>query len=300
MFKILLENEFGKVEQYELANGLQALRFKHTTGQGSVSLYGGQVLSWQPIDQQAVFWLSDDSQFSAGKAIRGGIPICWPWFGGNVKLPNGEVSSVSNHGFARQSQWQLADLKISQSGVEILLSLEGENLSPFWPTAFELKQTLMFGESFKQTLTMKNLSARPVEYTGALHSYFCVSAPSQTDIPALNGLKFEDKLGQPINDSNNNVSALKSCAGPIDRIYHNSDTMIIIDHKWQREIEVSSEGCQQWVLWNPGKEAKSMLDVHQAGEDEFICLEAANTQWQSIASNDSVSISQTVKLHSKG
>ena len=115
----------------------------------------------------------------------------------------------------------------------------------------------------------------------------------------LNGLEFENKLSQAAGEAEANVSAFESCAGPIDRIYHNRDSMIIVDHKWQREIEVSSEGCQQWVLWNPGKEAKGMADVHQAGEHEFVCLEAANTSWQSIASNDSVSISQTVKLHVK-
>ena len=73
--------------------------------------------------------------------------------------------------------------------------------------------------------------------------------------------------------------------------------MVIVDHQWQREIEVLSQGCQQWVLWNPGKGAKTMADIHPRGENEFVCLEAANTDWQIIASQSSVSISQVVKLH---
>jgi glucose-6-phosphate 1-epimerase len=292
MLKVLLENEVGYIELYELANGLQALRFVHQKGQGSVSLYGGQVLSWQPHGQQPVFWLSETSHYRSGKAIRGGVPLCWPWFGGEVKLPNGELNKVSNHGFARQSQWKVADIEMLVSGVEITLSLTGEQLSPHWPSAFELTQTLVFDESFVQTLTMKNLSPQTLEYTGALHSYFCVGNAHETKIPALNDVLYDDKLS----GSNGQKSALKSCLGPTDRIYHSSNSMVIVDHKWQREIEVSSQGCQQWVLWNPGKEAKTMADLHDNGENEFICLEAANTQWQAIASQSSVSISQSIKL----
>ncbi|ARD45034.1 D-hexose-6-phosphate mutarotase [Colwellia sp. PAMC 21821] len=293
MLEVLLENEFGRIELYELAKGLQALRFVHQKGQGSVSLYGGQVLSWQPNEQQPVFWLSDTSHYSLGKAIRGGVPLCWPWFGGEVKLPNGELSKVSNHGFARQSQWQIADINMSDTAVEITLSLIGKEFSPHWPTACELSQTLVFDESFHQTLTMTNLSDQAVEYTGALHSYFCVGNSQETEIPALNDALYDDK----ISGENEQKSTLKNCLGPIDRIYHNCDKMVIVDNKWQREIEILSKGCQQWVLWNPGKDGRNMIDLHVQGEHEFVCLEAANTDWQEIASQSSVSISQTINLH---
>ena len=254
MLNVLLENEFGRIELYELADGLQALQFFHQKGQGSISLYGGQVLSWQPEGQQPVFWLSDTSHYSTGKAIRAGVPLCWPWFGGEVKLPNGELSKVSNHGFARQSEWKVDDIEISASTVEVTLSLTGKDCSPYWPAAFELKQT---------------------------------------DIPMLNDVLYDDK----INGCNDQKSTLKHCMGPIDRIYHNNDNMFIVDHEWQRKIEVISQGCQDWVLWNPGKGAEDMLDVHAQGEHEFVCLEAANTDWQQITSQSSVSIGQTIKLH---
>ncbi|TWX66091.1 D-hexose-6-phosphate mutarotase [Colwellia sp. C1TZA3] len=296
MLEVLLENKFGRIELYDLAKGLQALRFVHQKGQGSVSLYGGQVLSWQPTGQQPVFWLSNTSHYHSGKAIRGGVPLCWPWFGGEVKLPNGELNKVSNHGFARQSQWQIADIKLLMSGVEITLSLTGEQISPHWPAAFALRQTLVFDESFMQTLTMNNLSQQTLEYTGALHSYFCVGNAQETQIPRLNNVAYDDKLS----GSNGQQLALKNCFGPIDRIYHSSNSMVIVDHKWQREIEVSSQGCQQWVLWNPGKDAKTMADLHVHGENEFVCLEAANTHWQAIASQSSVSISQTIKVKAIG
>jgi glucose-6-phosphate 1-epimerase len=103
---------------------------------------------------------------------------------------------------------------------------------------------------------------------------------------------YDDK----ISGSNGQRLALKNCLGPTDRIYHGSNSMVIVDHKWQREIEVSSQGCQQWVLWNPGKDAKAMGDLHTQGENEFVCLEAANTRGQAIASQSDISISQTIKL----
>jgi len=295
MLQVLLENEFGRIEKIQLDDGLQALRFVHQKGQGSVSLYGGQVLSWQPEGQQPVFWLSKDSHYSQGKAIRGGIPICWPWFGGEVKLANGNIATTSNHGFARQSQWQVADITMSAAAVEITLSLQGEHFSPHWPGACQLTQTLVFAESFQQTLQMKNLSAHTLEYTGALHSYFCVGSPDKTEIPALNHLTFDDKLTGELAQK----SILNNCRGPIDRIYHGNASMVIVDHQWQRELEVSSQGCQQWVLWNPGETAQAMADVHARGEHEFVCLEAANTRWQTIASQGTVSISQSVKVRAK-
>ena len=295
MLSVLLENEFGRIELFELNEGLQAIRFTHQKGQGSVSLYGGQVLSWQPTGQQPVFWLSDDSKYSLGSAIRGGVPLCWPWFGGEVQLADGKMVKASNHGFARQSQWQLSDLDMSDNGVEITLSLIGEQSSPLWPAAYQLTQKLVFSDVFQQTLTMKNLSDQTVTYTGALHSYFCVGSAQKTRIPALDNLIFDDKITHDFG----NKAILNDCTGPVDRIYHSTNSMTIIDPEWQREIEIVSQGCQQWVVWNPGEGAETMSDVHAHAENEFICLEAANTHWQNIASQATVSMSQTVTLYNK-
>lgn len=310
--EILLKNEFGTIELYSLShdvsdstNGasIKALRFVHHSGSGSISLHGGQVLTWQPKDQQSVFWLSEASKYSNAHAIRGGIPICWPWFGGEVKLANGHIKKTSNHGFARQNQWQLDNIDLSQTEVSITLSLTGEKLSNLWPAAFKLTQKLIFSDQFQQTLTMTNLSEYMVEYTGALHSYFCVSSPQQSNITTLESVEFDDKLSDEHNQGKDNqgtgsqLDTLNSCTGPIDRIYHSSSQQTITDHGWQREIVVTSENCSQWVMWNPGSAvASAMVDMHQHSEQEFVCLEAANTQFKAIASQESVSIGQHVQI----
>ncbi|SEK70425.1 glucose-6-phosphate 1-epimerase [Colwellia chukchiensis] len=299
MPQLLLENEFGRIEQFLLGDGLQALRFVHQKGQGTISLYAGQVLTWQPHAQQPVFWLSKDSAYRQGKAIRGGIPICWPWFGDKVKLADGSIISTSNHGFARQSQWQLDAFTIAAEGVSITLSLRGEQLSKYWPGAFQLRQNLQFSEAFSQQLSITNLSPQPVAYTCALHSYFCVGHAKDTNFSALNHLIFDDK----VTGKRQQRSPLVNCQGPIDRIYHREqnqqNNLVIVDHQWQREIAICSDDCQQWVLWNPGVNAQAMTDIHAQGENEFVCLEAANTQWQTLASQATRQISQVVKVNQR-
>ena len=105
---------------------------------------------------------------------------------------------------------QLLTLKYQLLSVEVTLVFDWRKVcSPYWPPAFELKQTLVFDESFHQTLTMTNLSEQTVEYTGALHSYFCVGNPQKTDIPMLNDVLYDDK----VNGCNEQKSALEKLYG---------------------------------------------------------------------------------------
>ncbi|GAA5139750.1 D-hexose-6-phosphate mutarotase [Thalassotalea piscium] len=281
----LLTNDFGKISQYQKANGIDILEIKHRLCAASISLYGGQVLNWQPVDQLPVFWLSDRSIYQPGKAIRGGIPICWPWFGA--------YKDAGNHGFARQIQWHLDDIKLTENEVVLVFSTAGENVSPFWPHAFKLVQKISFSTDFTQQLTIENLSVQSVKFTSALHSYFNVSSPKNTSIQALNNVLFDDKVSL-LNDQKD---TLTNCVGPLDRIYHNQSVQQIKDIGWQRTIEVKSTQCEQWVLWNPGRKiAESMTDIHKEGENEFVCLEAANTKWLTIAGHESITLEQTVSV----
>ena len=287
---VLVDNEFGQVQQINITNQVAALVIAHKTCQAKVSLYGGQVLSWQPLGQQEVFWLSKTASFEQGKAIRGGIPLCWPWFGAH---PNDNENKAGNHGFARGQVWQVSKVIVSENQVEITLSFEGENMHSLWPYACKLEQKLTFSTQFTQTLTMTNLSEKEASYSAALHSYFRVSTPKSITINALNHADFDDKLtGQYCP-----AQALANGVGPIDRIYHTNQTMQLVDSDWQRIIDVSVENTRQWVFWNPGAElASNMVDIHAQGEQEFVCLEAANTTMQQLAAGESQTISQTIQV----
>jgi len=288
--QLLTKNEFGQVHQAELSKGISALVIEHPNVKAKVSLYGGQVLSWQPYGEKEVFWLSKDSAFDRGKAIRGGIPLCWPWFGSH---PNDSENKAGNHGFARTQLWQVDNVDISKQGVEVCLSWHGKDMNDLWPFACQLKQVLFFGRSFKQVLEMKNLSDIDAYYTGALHSYFSVSSPKNIKVAALEQANFDDKLTEKLC----NPQSLENGVGPVDRIYHSNNVMDIVDNKWRRTIELKATNTQQWVFWNPGTElSNNMADIHHNGEQEFVCLEAANTQMQLIPAGESVTMEQEVSV----
>ena len=287
---LLSENEFGQVHQINLSQEISALVIEHSKCKAQVSLYGGQVLSWQPCGEKDVFWLSKNTIYKQGKAIRGGIPLCWPWFG---KHPDDTGNKIGNHGFAREQIWQVDDITIGELGVEICVSWSGANMTDLWPFACQLKQRLFFGQSFKQTLTMQNLSDSDAYYTGALHSYFYVSSPENIKVAALAQASFDDKLtGQLCQPQ-----AFENGVGPIDRIYHTSDVMTIVDSYWQRTIKLKTKNTKQWVFWNPGVElANNMADIHNNGEQEFVCLEAANTQNQLLEARQHAVMEQEISI----
>jgi len=311
------ENEFGQVAKIvshsvigatatsSQTEVMESLLITHKACTAEVSLYGGQVLRWKPTGENDVFWLSDNAIFNFGKAIRGGIPLCWPWFGAyvpkdkDVDVATNAIAKGGNHGFARQVNWLLEHVAIEAEQVKLTLTWTGEMTHPLWPEKCALKQELLFGKEFSQTLFMTNLSDDIMEYSGALHSYFQVSSPSNVTIDNLATLAFDDK----ISGRTAIVKALNNCQGPIDRIYSFNNvsdkrTMKIKDEQWQRTIEVTSRHCHQWVLWNPGKNiAQTMQDIHADGEQEFVCLEAANTQFDKILPGETKVISQEVKLN---
>jgi len=287
---LIEKNEFGQVSSYLLSEQCPALKIEHQSCTAVLSLYGGQVLSWTPQGQKDVFWMSNSSEFTPGKAIRGGIPLCWPWFGPyhGSKNQNG-----GNHGFARVNLWRLEQVNISAEQVDITLCFDGESCHDLWPHAFSLKQQLSFGKVFSQQLHITNNSAQSVQYTGALHSYFNVSSPEQTSIDDLSEAKFIDKLA----DSYPRESILPNCLGPIDRVYQDNGVIKIIDQGESRIVQVTPSHTHQWVLWNPGAEiVKTMADIHEHGETEFVCLEAANTEWITIAPQQSVEMGQVIRV----
>ncbi|NQZ87053.1 MAG: D-hexose-6-phosphate mutarotase [Colwellia sp.] len=290
MASIIAENEFGQVKQVSLTDHINVLEITHHTCTAKISLYGGQVLAWQPVNQKPVFWLSDDVIFEQGTAIRGGIPLCWPWFG-PYQAPCGETAG--NHGFARQRIWQLDDVTINKDHIEVTLYLSGADEHKLWPHQYQLKQVLIFSECFEQNLFISNLSSQAFEYSGALHSYFAVSNPENTLVTPLAEFTFDDK----VTGKKQQLAALDNCLGEVDRIYYGNKVCAIEDKQWQRTIEVSSTNCQQWVLWNPGLTlANSMKDIHQGAENEFVCLEAANTNKHIVEANETVMIGQKVSL----
>lgn len=287
---VIKEHESGRITLENINENIQFLSLKHSSFSAKVSLHGGQVLSWKPEGQPDIFWVSNGNKYTLDKAIRGGVPICWPWFG--------PLEGGPQHGFARTSLWQLASCKVDDLGIDLVLELSGENMSDIWPYKFVLQQVLHFGSSFKQRFIVKNTDEQAFTFTNALHSYFQVGSPEETAIPELNNAFYDNSLTQITCCKPEDVF---DCVGPIDKIYHHESTLSLFDKGNKRVIEVKKTNSKQWVLWNPGVElAANFTDLHQNGQDEFVCAEAANTAKNviTVEANQTVEIGQEVNIYS--
>jgi len=262
--------------------GHAALRLATRHGSAIVALQGAHLLSWVPAGQRDVFWLSPQSP-PAPAAIRGGVPVCWPWF-----AKQDRPESAAQHGPVRNLRWQVNAVHAS-SDDEVSLTLapcpdaaQAGDLATLAPgLAVSLRITL--GRTLAQRLTTRNLGDTPFALTQALHSYFAVSNAAHVRIDGLEGLAYQDKLRSMAPGVQHTPFAL---AQACDRIYHRPAAQsaqvpghryTLVDAAWQRQVVVETHGSQSVVVWNPGREgARRMADVPDQGWRDYFCIEAAN------------------------
>lgn len=236
-----------------------------------IHLNGGHVAHYQPRnDARPVLWTSGRSHWEAGQPIRGGIPVCWPWFGDSG--PEGAPA----HGIARTARWHwLGASALADGGTRIELGLEDEaGARRWWLHPFSLRLVLGVGHALDVALQVRNRAAEAVTWTGALHSYFAVSDARAVRVEGLEGCSYIDRLDH---------DAVKLQTGPVrfraetDRIYRDSGaTAWIVDEGWKRRIAVTKRGSGSTVVWNPWV-AKSAR-MPDFGDDEWTgmcCVETA-------------------------
>ncbi|MEL7694862.1 MULTISPECIES: D-hexose-6-phosphate mutarotase [Pantoea] len=240
---------------------LPAIIVSHPKVRAALTLQGAHLIAWQPSGEQPVLWLSDKSQFAAGKAIRGGVPICWPWFG-----PAGEPA----HGFARNQPWTLSAHDENEDGVMLTLVLESNAQTlKLWPHEFTLIARFRLGQHCEIELEAHG----DFEATAALHSYFTVSDISSVEVSGL-GNSYIDKVNQGEIGSSDGKQRYP---GRIDRIFTAAeDCSVINDPAAQRQIEVYHHHHSDVVTWNPGVELScSMADMPNEGYKTMVCVETA-------------------------
>lgn len=237
-----------------------------------VSLYGAQVLSYQPNGQQDLLWISDKSLFQAGKAIRGGIPVCFPWFG-----PHETDYLKPMHGFARLLTWDVIETSALANGAtQLKLSLNSKQATKeFWPYSFQAEVIIAVGTSLEVTLTYSNTGSESFVCSNALHTYFNVSNIANISISGLSGTNYfvgpdKDKLFKQ-------TDQLLTIQNEENRRYvdHSADC-IIEDTGYNRKICVTKKGSKVTVVWNPWEGAKNMADMAADGYKTMICVEAVN------------------------
>ncbi|WP_239689674.1 D-hexose-6-phosphate mutarotase [Aquitalea pelogenes] len=245
-----------------LGNALTLLQLDGGSFSATLSLLGGQLLSFQPYGQQPWLYMSPQAMLQQGKAIRGGVPVCWPWFG-----PHPTDTAAPAHGVARQQDWQL--LSVEQDGDAFHVKLQG----PHWQGLdVELEYTL--SDHIAMQLHTHNHSQQPHTVSTALHSYLAVSDSRRIQLSGVEEAVFEDKVAARYSRLPSSPLQLN---GEFDAIVYSEADVILHDPQWQRRLRISRSGSGSVVLWNPWQDkAARLADLPDEGWHDFVCIEAAN------------------------
>lgn len=271
-----------QVERVEI-DELPCWRVRTATAELLVAQQGAQILSYQRHGEQPLIWLSEQAEFEQGQGVRGGVPVCWPWFGDLRRNPE-QVQAmhqpgqmiVPAHGLVRALDWQLLGIDSQDHSVVlefVFNSVEQPQME--WPHAAELKLRIRLDDQLHLELETHNLGDTPLAFSQALHSYFAVSDIRQVRVEGLRGCSYIDTLD---NWLERQQSDTLSFHGETDRIYLNTPAQLsIVDPAWQRRIQLRSSGSRSAVLWNPWIDKARRLS--QFAEDAWqgmLCIEHAN------------------------
>jgi glucose-6-phosphate 1-epimerase len=269
-------NEFGipgELRFIEGAGGLPFVEISNENARAIVSVYAGQLLSYQPVDETAdLLFLSEYAYYQPGKAIKGGAPVCWPWFG-----PDPEGQGRPAHGFVRNRQWNVLFTAASSAGeTKLTLGLQDtDETREIWPQSFELQLEITVGATVTLELITRNLGDEAFSITQALHTYFKVGDISQVQVLGLEGGSYLDKVD---GGAEKQQSGAVTVVGEVDRIYTNVQPELVInDGALGRRIHIASAGSRTAVIWNPWSEiCTNMADLADDAFQQFICVETAN------------------------
>ena len=253
--------------------GLKRLVIKTSQADAEIYLHGAHVTQFQPRGQKPVLFMSGKSWFEPGKPIRGGVPICFPWFGAGK---DGRPA----HGFARLSEWDVTGAEQTSDGaVEINFQfLSDAATRKDWDGDFEVTFRVRIGTALGMELRVRNTSSQSMQIEEALHTYMAVSDVRQVGIAGLAGTTYSDRVGTPHTEIEGAVPI--RIIAETDRIYLNTQaTCIVDDPGWQRRLVVEKTGSDTTVVWNPWMaKAKAMPDF---GDDEWpamLCIETCNVR----------------------
>lgn len=258
----------GEVWFEDAAPGYPVARVRNAHATASVALHGAHLTDYCPHGGKPVIFTSSDAVFREGKAIRGGIPVCWPWFGAH---PDG----LPAHGYARTGFWTLEKTESREEGTRLVFSLP-----PQGHTGLAAMLEFHIGRDLRLSLQTMNGGDTETTFSEALHSYFAVADSRRTHVHGLEGARYIDTAGE---ESVHVQDGPVRFPGEIDRIYRSTDNTVIEDLVNRRRIRVTKTGSGSTVVWNPGQEkGASMADLADEEIHRFVCVESANVREQSI------------------
>lgn len=235
--------------------------------------HGAHVAEWTPAGAKPVLFMSGSSHFADGKPIRGGVPICFPWFGGRAGHPESPA-----HGFVRSTTWMVESITHDPDGtiVASFFTSDSDATRTLWPHAFLARHRVRIGKTLEMTLEVENRGVAPFTYEEALHTYFAVSAVQAVEVRGLEGAEYIDKV-EAFARKRLGSEPLRFTA-ETDRVFPGTTTTCVLhDPGLKRDIVVEKSGSATTVVWNPWvAKAKAMADF---GDDEWpgmACIETAN------------------------
>jgi glucose-6-phosphate 1-epimerase len=269
-----LNHRFGVVGVAEVCEGkgeLPRVKISHPRVEGEMYLHGAHVTSWKPAGNDEVLFVSSKSRWQNEQAIRGGIPICFPWFRGKA----GD-SHAPAHGFVRTKLWQVESIVEGESGITVTMFTESdEQTRRLWPGEFRLTHRVTFGAKLSLELTCINTGTAPVQFEEALHTYNRVATVQEVRLQGLDGVQFLDNT-----DANKQKTQRGDVmiASQTDNAYIDTGNEVdLIDPMLQRRIRLTKTNSRNTVVWNPWRDGgEKMHDLGDGEWSQFLCVEASN------------------------
>lgn len=252
----------------KLANGFEYIEVKNKEAEAKVALQGAHLFHYERAGEEPILWLSEASDFELGKAIRGGVPVCWPWFGFN------EDKSLPQHGFARTALWEFvgSDEVDAKTTVLTLRLTHDEKTFQIWNYKFLLELKITISDKLSMELKTINLDDKSFKISQALHTYFSVSHISEVAIKGLDKKPYLDALTWKRELQEGDITFNQE----VDRVYQEVDGEIVLGDK-NRTIHIKNSGSSSVVVWNPWIEKTlRMSGMKPNAYESMVCIESAN------------------------
>ena len=232
--------------------------------------HGGQVMSWRPRGEGEVFFVGRQARWEPGRAIRGGVPICFPWFGPHPSDPQAPA-----HGCVRIKAWQLDSISEADGTVSVSMSTKSDDdTRRWWPSSFRLEHRATFGAILTLDLVVTNTGDVPFSFEEALHTYYRVGHVDDVRIRGLEGTRYLDAVDAWREKPQDGEIVFTS---ETDRVYLDTRAPITIEDGARRRVRVTAERSHATVVWNPwaGK-ARALADLADEEWPRFVCVETSN------------------------
>lgn len=247
-------------------------------GSATLCLQGAHIVTWRPKDQaEPVVWVSEQAKYGPGKSIRGGVPVCWPWFG-----PHASEKAFPGHGFARTVMWQVTGSEALANGdvrLKLMLMPNDQTRSQF-AHACRVELVATVGATLTVDLVTSNLDTEAVAIGEALHTYLRIGDIGSVQVTGLENTEYVDKVD---GGQRKTQAGAVAFTGEVDRVYVDTEsTCVIEDPVLKRRIRIAKTGSRSTVVWTPWLEkAEKMGDfgpgkANQGGWREMVCVESGN------------------------